>query len=231
MNNTETIIEEIKELIPVRQSSFILRRIHSLCGIVPLSAFLLFHLFANSYSHRGSPGFNLVVDSLRSMPYLELISLSVLSIPFLFHIIYGVYIIFTGQLRLEKDQLYIRNIAYFLQRISGIVTTVFIFWHVITVKYGLLANDGSDFYQLMRQHFSNPITVCWYTLALLCVAFHIGNGICTFCITWGLTISRHSQRVLFLFGILFAGFLFLLGMTAMLGFIFEPTLYEYAPKP
>ena len=230
MEAKEEVVKQVKELLPIKQSDYILRRLHSLCGIVPLGAFILFHFFANSYSHRGAPGFNFVVDTLRSMPYLAWISLSVLSIPFLFHIIFGVFIIYKGDMMPHRDQPYVRNWAYFLQRVTAVVIGIFIIWHVVYVKYILLGQDGQNYYEIMRNHFSSLGVVLWYTFVLACVAFHIANGLCTFCMTWGLTVSKHSQRVVAIV-MFFVGIgLFIFGISAMSGFILSPSLYEYAPK-
>ena len=59
-------------------------------------------------------------------------------------------------------------------------------------------------------------------LGNLGIAFHLANGLWTFLITWGLTVTPRSQRVSQVLSILF--FLVLVGMagTSIFGFLREP---------
>ena len=61
-------------------------------GLFPLSLFLVFHLVINNSAIKSPEAFNTVVNMLRSLPYLELIEISILGIPILFHGLYGLII-------------------------------------------------------------------------------------------------------------------------------------------
>jgi succinate dehydrogenase / fumarate reductase cytochrome b subunit len=78
-------------------SEFVLRRLHSLTGLVPLTFFVFFHLFANSSATKGEEAFNGTVAILRGLPYLHAIEWGALFAPFLFHMIYGLLIVFSGK--------------------------------------------------------------------------------------------------------------------------------------
>ena len=179
-------------------SEFVLRRLHSLSGVVPLSAFICFHFFANAFSTTGADGFNRVVDGLRSLPFLIAIEWGALFAPFLFHMFYGLWVIYRGQSNVGREP-YPRNFSYVAQRVTALIMFVFIIYHVISMKYMVLPEDrfphGADYYAALREHFRNPYIYWWYVVAVAATVFHLANGICTFCMTWGITIGRNSQRV------------------------------------
>ncbi|HEX9860872.1 MAG TPA: succinate dehydrogenase, partial [Nitrospirota bacterium] len=61
------------------------RRLHSLTGAVPLGAFLVFHLYANSFSLSGPAAYDEHVRFLRSLPYLHVLEWGLIFLPLLYH--------------------------------------------------------------------------------------------------------------------------------------------------
>src|SRR5690606_9146582 len=99
-------------------SEFVLRRLHSLTGVIPLSFFIFFHFFANSFSQGGEEAFDGTVTLLRSVPYLLAVEWALLFAPFLFHMLYGMWIIFGSKPNPQRLS-YRRNWAYVLQRVTA----------------------------------------------------------------------------------------------------------------
>ncbi|MBX7243854.1 MAG: hypothetical protein K1X53_00020 [Candidatus Sumerlaeaceae bacterium] len=202
-------------------NDFLLRRLHSLLGVLPLAGFIVFHFFANSYSTKGDKAFNQVVDTLRSTPYIHLISWGLLVGPFLLHIIIGIWIVFSGRNNLTR-QAHPRNFAYFAQRITAIIIMVFVVYHYVSMKYIYLPKTPDDYYAILRAKFANPAIYGFYALGIAATAFHLANGLCTFCMTWGITVSARSQKLMAIamtgVGIL----IFALGMNALSGFVRSP---------
>lgn len=176
---------------------FMLRRLHSLLGIVPLAGFIFFHFFENAYSTRGQLPYNKNVDALRGLPFLQAIEWSLLLGPFLLHMFYGVWITFTARPNVLREN-YARNWAYFAQRVSAAVVFVFIVYHVVGLRFLEPALDPKtgkvDYFDYLRIQFQNPWIYWWYVVGIGCTAFHLANGICTFCMTWGITIGRAAQK-------------------------------------
>src|SRR5690606_30001873 len=101
-------------------AEFVLRRLHSLTGVLPLSFFIFFHFYANSKSVVGEQAFDDTVAFLRGMPYLVPIEWGLLFAPFLFHMFYGMFIIFGSKPNSNKLG-YRRNWAYVLQRVTAMI--------------------------------------------------------------------------------------------------------------
>src|SRR5690606_59107 len=110
-------------------SEFVLRRLHSLTGVIPLTFFIFFHFFANSTSRGGEEAFDKTVEALRSTPYLLIVESGLLFAPFLFHMLYGMVIIFASRPNATKLP-YRRNWAYVMQRVTAMVVFTFIVYHV-----------------------------------------------------------------------------------------------------
>lgn len=190
---TETLIKpgETKKLATGdSQVEFILRRLHSLAGLFPLGLFLAFHMAANNAAVKGPEAFNFVINLLRSLPYLEIIEISILAIPFLFHGLYG--LIITPAFARSNVIVYAteRNWAYYFQRLTGIVLFVFIAVHVWQLKF----NEDLDF-NIVAQTLQRPIWTATYIIGVVASVYHFSNGLWNFFISWGITIGKRAQRV------------------------------------
>ena len=185
---------------------FLLRRLHSLTGIV-FGGYLVVHLLVNATiaqflfgdaAYRMS--FQNQVDKIHSLPFLPVIEWTFIYLPIIFHTIYGIWITLTGQQNVANYP-YSKNIFYTLQRASAIVIVVFMLFHVLTFKYGLgpaqlkfEPHDGAV--RTVAQHMNVSFLITWvlYPLGILASCYHLANGFWTAAITWGLTISKGSQR-------------------------------------
>ena len=117
---------------PYRQ--FLLARLHSLLGVVPLGAFLVEHFFVNSFSHKGPGAFNANVDFLRGLPYLDFLEWGLIFLPLLFHGLLGLVLIWSGSVNVQSNP-YVRNWLYVFQRLTAPVVLVFVFIHIVTLRY------------------------------------------------------------------------------------------------
>lgn len=209
-------------------SEFVLRRVHSLTGVIPLTFFVIFHFFANSTSLAGEEAFDKTVVTLRSVPYLLGVEWAVLFAPFLFHMLYGMVIIFTSKPNAPKIP-FRRNWAYVMQRLTAMVVFTFILYHVIGVRF-IDAEGQTAVYAIFHEKLSHPFTYWWYVVGIACTSFHLANGLCTFCMTWGITVSTRSQKVV---EVAMAGLgilVFAIGIGALNGFLkYDPVQVPHAP--
>ena len=205
---------------------FLLRRLHSLLGLVPVGAFLVFHLWENSQSRLGAEHFNQrVVGALQGLNYLPVIEIVFIALPLLFHAGYGLVIIGSGRAEPLRYR-YARNRFYWLQRISGIGLILFLLLHVGLTRIAGLIDPAirADLFGHMQAALSQPMLFSLYLAGLLLAVFHLSNGLSTAAIVWGLTSSADSQRR---FGWLCAGFgvlLTALGVHGLIGFLTAPGL-------
>jgi succinate dehydrogenase / fumarate reductase cytochrome b subunit len=174
--------------------NFLLRRLHSLSGIIPIGGFLLFHFFENASARHGAEAFNQAVLKISEMPYIYVMEVLVLAVPILFHGIYGLFISGTSRPNVANYP-YERNIAYFLQRASGVIAFAYIIFHVSTTRIWSLFVKGDHItFADMSLQLSNPVVLIFYVLGILSITYHFSNGIWSFSVTWGLVTSGDAQR-------------------------------------
>lgn len=181
---------------------FLLRRLHSLLGIFPLGLFLFNHLLTNSTAIFGARVFEEKVRLIHMLgPALPLVEALFIFVPLSLHIVLGVYI--ATQARMEiKNMPYARNYAYVLQRVTGWIALVYIAYHVIHLRF-FHDMQAEPFSLVLGRMFTEGIWglpgLVWaliYLIGGLAVVFHFANGLCTFCMTWGITTGPRSQRAM-----------------------------------
>ena len=109
------------------------RRLHSLLGVIPIGLFLLEHLFTNYMATKGPEAFNSAAKFLEELPFRYFLEIFIIFLPLIYHAVYGIYIAFTAKNNLGRFNFF-RNWMFFLQRLTGILTLIFIIWHVYTTR-------------------------------------------------------------------------------------------------
>lgn len=230
-------------LADAKHRRFLLRKLHSLSGVVPVGAFLVMHLFTNAKALGGREPFDHAVADINNLPFLPALEAGIL-VPLLFHAGYGVKLALEARhnVRLYPTS---RNWAFTLQRVTGLVAFAFIAFHLWQYRVQKLLGKlpHEHFYQALSADLSTtvagvPVFAVVYVLGVAACAYHFANGLFGFCTSWGITQSRRSQR---LAGWAFAGLgavLFFLGANTTLYFatgarFFVPSGPEnpFAPKP
>ena len=200
---------------------FLLRRLHSLFGLIPIGSFLIFHLWENSQSRFGMEHYNEnVVAALQKMNYLVFLEIFVIAIPILFHTGYGLVILRTGSVE-PKRYPWLHHHFYLLQRASGIGILLFLLVHVgMTRIWGYWEPTvQADLFTHMQHLLSNPVFFLIYLLGLLMSVFHLCNGLWTMGITWGVTVSASAQQLSFISCMFFCLLLSAMGFQGLWGFV------------
>ena len=79
------------------RNDFLIRRLHSLCGLIPVGAYMVVHLIVNSSVINGAATFqNNVLNIHKLGALLPLVEWTFIFIPILFHMIFGFVIIAGG---------------------------------------------------------------------------------------------------------------------------------------
>lgn len=209
---------------------FLIRRLHSLTGLVPVGVFLVIHLSINATVLAPGPvgsEFQRSVERIHSLgPLLAPVEIVGIFLPLLFHALLGFVIIFTCQSNAQQYR-YGSNIRYMLQRATGIIAFVFIFYHVWQMhwlgewagggRFRLYDESGGA---LAATTTAATIQAAWwiapiYTIGVLSAVYHLANGIWTSLITWGITIRPRSQQAAGYFCAAFGVVLSLMGLGAL----------------
>lgn len=186
---------------------FLLRRLHSLTGLV-FGGYLVVHLLINATlvegtRYDGEPTvYQQQVAKIHSLPLLPVVEVAFIYLPILFHTVYGIWITVTGKPNVANYP-YGKNWFYVLQRASAIILVGFMLFHVLSMKgvFGGelgLALTFAPFHA--TQSTVNHMQAAWwvgyviYPIGILASCYHLANGFWTAGITWGLTISKQSQK-------------------------------------
>lgn len=173
---------------------FFYRKLHSLLGVIPVGAFLIVHLTVNYFAVRGPEAYNQAVAVMEGLPYRYFMELTLIFIPIIFHAVYGLYIAFQARNNTATYG-YLRNWMFRLQRISGVLVLIFVTWHVWETR--LAAAFGAEVnFNMMVEIVENPVALIAYIIGITATTFHFANGLWSFAITWGITVTPRSQRVM-----------------------------------
>jgi succinate dehydrogenase / fumarate reductase, cytochrome b subunit len=172
---------------------FFNRRLHSLLGVIPVGVFLVQHLTVNHFATRGEEAFNQAAHFMENLPYRYFLEIFVIFLPLLFHAIYGLYIAFTAKNNVSNYG-YFRNWMFLLQRLTGIITLIFVTWHVWETRVAAAFGAEVNF-EMMENILDNPFMIGFYLVGVISTVFHFANGLWSFAVSWGITVSPRSQRI------------------------------------
>jgi succinate dehydrogenase / fumarate reductase cytochrome b subunit len=208
-------------------TSFLLRRLHSLSGIVPVGAFLLEHiLVSNSTAISGPDAYAKQVAFLGGLPLVFFLELFGIWLPIAFHGLYGFYIWYRGDGN-TMEYPWSGNWMYTLQRWTGGVVFFYIVWHTYTMRF-----TGTDLHAFPNASFGkvqaelmNPLLLAFYIVGLIAACWHFAYGIWLFAAKWGITSGEKARRRLL------AVCLGLFAVMTIVGLVSLYTFRERFPQP
>jgi succinate dehydrogenase / fumarate reductase cytochrome b subunit len=193
----------------LERHEFLIRRLHSLSGLVPVGAYMVVHLLTNASVADSPNAYQRSVYMIHSLGMLlPLVEWVFIFIPLLFHAIIGVVIV-RGGLPNSGTYRYGKNVRYTLQRATGMIAFVFIVGHVFHMHGWFHASwwlkelaeplGGAQFKPYnaassLGMAMSGFVMPLLYAVGVLACVFHLANGIWTMGITWGVWISPAAQR-------------------------------------
>ena len=201
-------------------TSFFLRRLHSLTGIIPIGAFLLEHiLISNATAISGPEAYARQVSFLANLPLVFFLELFGIWLPILFHGLYGFYIWFRGDSNLGEYP-WSGNWMYALQRWTGGIAFVYIVWHTWTMRF-----TGVDLHDAAMQSFPkvqaevhNPLLFAFYIVGLIAASWHFAYGIWLFSAKWGIVSGEKAQQRLLRLCMAFFVLLTVVGLASLYTF-------------
>jgi succinate dehydrogenase / fumarate reductase cytochrome b subunit len=201
-------------------SHFFYRKLHSLMGVIPIGFFLVEHLLVNFSARKGPEAFQESVEFISNIPFVLALEILFIFIPILFHGIYGLYIAFQAKHNVGNYS-YFRNVMFMLQRVTGVVTLVFIAWHVYEtrIQVALGTVEKAELGRLMSEIVTNPWMYVFYVVGILSAVFHFCNGMWSFLVSWGVTIGPRAQQVSSYVWMVAFVLISLLGISALNAFV------------
>ncbi|HLR23086.1 MAG TPA: succinate dehydrogenase cytochrome b558 subunit [Pseudogracilibacillus sp.] len=170
------------------------KRLHSLLGVVPIGIFVIQHLIVNHFAVYGEESFNKAAGFMENLPFVTVLEIFVIYLPILFHAVLGIYIVLATRNNVRRYGFF-RNWMFFLQRISGIITLIFIAWHIWQTKIQIAFFNVELNYQLMEDILTQPFFFWFYAISIISVVFHLANGLWSFAVSWGIAQSPKSQQI------------------------------------
>jgi len=190
------------------RNDFLIRRLHSLSGLVPVGGYMVIHLLTNASVLESPAAFQKNVYTIHSLgALLPVVEWAFIFIPLLFHAIIGMVIV-AGAMPNSNQYRYAANYRYTLQRATGMIAFVFIMCHVFHMHGWFHADvwlenvvkplGGAQFkpYNAASSAglaLQNYVWVAFYIVGVLSCVYHLANGLWTMGITWGVWTSAKAQ--------------------------------------
>jgi succinate dehydrogenase / fumarate reductase cytochrome b subunit len=198
-------------------SSYLLRKLHSLAGILPVGAFLAEHFWSNSAALVSAEKYNQVSADLQTIQFRLFVEWVAIFLPILYHGCYGAYIWWRGKSNVS-DYPWVSNWMYTLMRYTGLITFVFIAWHLYTLRW---ATHGTSAYTDVEQRLANPLALTFMLVGSVAASFHLGVGIWNFLCKWGITATARAQHAAGFLAALVACTFSVIGVLIVLSFRFN----------
>ena len=211
-------------------NSFLLRRLHSLSGIVPIGAFLLEHFISNSEAMKGPAAYNGTVKFLTGLPFVSVLEWGFIFLPLLYHGLYGLWIWYNGESNVSEYP-WTGNWLYTAQRWTGIIAFVYILYHTYYMRFTGVHLMGAGGYNAafwkVQQEFQNPWAIVAYVIGITAASWHFSYGIWLFAAKWGITVGERARKKLGYVCLLLAIALIAIGFGSIYGFVSHPLV----PQP
>jgi succinate dehydrogenase / fumarate reductase, cytochrome b subunit len=218
-----TIASGVAPLRAGQGISFLLRRLHSLGGVIPIGAFLLEHFISNAEAFRGPIAYGKQVEFLNSLPGVFFLELFFIWIPILYHGLYGIYIWYQGDNNLAAYP-WSGNWLYTSQRWTGIIALIYIVQHTYYLRFtGVhLPTHPMEAFAKVQAEFQNPLMIAFYAVGIIATSWHFSYGLWLFAAKWGITTGENARRRFGYVCFALALGLILIGAASIYGFLKTP---------
>ena len=198
-------------------SSYLLRKLHSFTGLLPVGAFLAEHFWSNSAALVSRAKYDQVSQDLQTIPFRLLVEWIGIFLPMLFHAGYGIYIWLRGKSNVSAYP-WVGNWLYTAQRYTGLIAFTFIVWHLYTERW---ITHGRSTYATVAKDMHHPAYLFFFVIGVLASSFHLGVGIWNFLCKWGLAATANAQRSAGRLGTLVGVTFSIVGVLIILSFRFD----------
>lgn len=188
---------------------YLIRRLHSLSGLIPVGAYMTVHLLVNATLINGPAAYQEQVNTIHSLgALLPIVEWVFIFIPLIFHAVVGFWIIRTGRSNASQYK-YSANVRYTLQRWTGVIAALFILFHVfhmhgwfhfdawlknVAEPLGMAQFKPYNATSTLVAGMKGYVWPVFYAIGVIASVFHFANGIWTMGMTWGVWLTPRAQR-------------------------------------
>lgn len=179
--------------------TFLRSRLGSALAVFPLGVWTVAHLVNNLSAFEGASAWQQDATEYKN-PVVFFFSALVALLPLVLHTIWGIGRLVTVQPNNVRYRFF-SNTKYLLQRLSAVGVLFFLGAHLwlALLRPRLVLGHAELFSDIAQQmHHHLPTTVV-YLLGTLGVAYHLANGLQTFCMGWGVVSTQRALRRLNVF--------------------------------
>ncbi|MGZ3449507.1 MAG: succinate dehydrogenase [Polyangiales bacterium] len=196
--------------------NFVYQRLATILALAPLGVWVVVHVWSNLQAFNGAEAWQSSVT--QKNPVSTAITCAVVFLPLILHTIWGLGRVTKSRVN-ASNYPYFGNIRYLLQRASALGVLLFIGAHVWLAFLRPRFVEGhveafADIAHEMRHH--GP-TLVVYLLGTLGVAYHLGNGLVTSAMAFGVGTTAQSQKRVERFGLLAFAVLLAISWGAIFG--------------
>jgi succinate dehydrogenase / fumarate reductase cytochrome b subunit len=193
-----------------------LRRLHSLTGVVPLGFFLLEHIAVNATALAGRGAFRRAVEALDRTPLLPVLEIAFIALPLAIHSVIGV-LLATELNEAGRLDLADRRVAF--QRVTGILLLPYLIYHVWSTRFSPeVLRGGADLLAVMAKQVASVPGFAFHALGIALAAYHLGHGLRSFAVRWGLARDAAAERTVERLGLGLAVVLTVVGVASLAAF-------------
>ena len=176
------------------RASFLRSRLASLLAVVPLGVWVFVHLWHNLAAFDGATAWQSAVTEYPH-PVAQLVTGIVVLLPLVLHSAWGITRLFTSRPNNLRYGFY-GNAKYLLQRVSAVGLLLFLGAHLWLAMLHPRLQEGhaETFADIAHEMHHHGPTLVVYLLGVLGIAYHLGNGLQTFAMGWGLVSSKRALR-------------------------------------
>ncbi|XXF79150.1 succinate dehydrogenase [Myxococcaceae bacterium GXIMD 01537] len=176
------------------RTPFLKSRLGSFLAVVPLSFWVVNHLWDNLAAFQGAAAWESAVTTYKH-PYSMVATFIIVLLPLLIHTGWGIVRLFSFKPN-NASYKYYGNIKYLLQRLSAVGVLFFLGAHIwlAFLQPRLVGGHPEAFADIAREMHHHAPTLIVYLLGTLGVSYHLANGLQGFAMGWGILASERSMR-------------------------------------
>jgi len=159
-----------------------LKRVHALCGVVPLAAFVTLHLWGNAYVVWGRDRFESHLRWVEGLPARPLWEVVGILLPLLVHVAIGIRLMMEPGPEPVAARPAGRDWGLILQRGSGLLALVFVAVHLGHYRWPRATGDlaMTELFDRSSADLQGMARFAFYLAGTSAVVFHLAQGLTRF---------------------------------------------------